>query len=78
MLRNLHTPNPASILMQHYLTKVKTDAEQLSKKGISSKTYDKKDLDCSLGMLSSLLSTMYKIRIDTSLTTEETITFTWK
>jgi len=78
MLRNLHTQNPASILMQHYLTKVKTDAEELSKQGISSITYDKKDLDCSLGMLSSLLSTMYKIRIDDSLTTEETITFTWK
>lgn len=64
--------------MLHYVTKVKTDAEQLSKKGISSKTYDKKDLDCSLVMLSSLLATMYKIRIDNSLTTEETITFTWK
>lgn len=77
MLKNIYKPNPNSILIQYYLDKVKKDAEELSKEGISSITYNRKDLDCSLGMLSTLLTTMYKIRVDNEKSTHETITFTW-
>lgn len=69
---------PTQNLINHYISKIKTDAEVLSKQGISSKTYNIKDFDCNLCRLATILCTMYKIREDTILTTDTSITFTWK
>lgn len=69
---------PAQNLINHYISKIKTDAEVLSKQGISSKTYNIKDFDCNLGLLITLLCTVHKIRKDTTLTTDTSITFTWE
>ena len=69
-------------IVRHTTKQIETQNEydydtELSKEGISSITYNRKDLDCSLGMLSTLLTTMYKIRVDNEKSTHETITFTW-
>jgi hypothetical protein len=65
-------------LILFYVEKIKKDAEDLSKKGISSKTYQRKELDCSLGMLSSILAVSHKIRAKHIFPGDNTITFTWK
>lgn len=70
--------DPNTTLILFYVNKIKQDANNLAKQGISSKTYNKSELDCSLGMLTTILATSYKIQEDKSLYNKDTITFTWK